>query len=185
MSIYLYLLYNENEVMYVGLTRNIKQRKKEHKLKKPPHNFVIAEVYTEEELELAKKSEIDYISKYNTYKDFQKWNKTLGGDFDNQTGAPKGHKSGRKKGSIPWNKGLKSCNDVRVKNNSISSVKARKERNSYKGMGKNLPILYGDDNPAKRSEVRNILSKQAMGRKRKYREDGTWYWCRPQKEIIN
>jgi len=101
---YIYFLKDLNEkVQYVGQTRNLNARKREHKRNKPPHKFEIKE--KTEIPEDAKELEIFYIEKFNTYK--KGWNRTPGGEgFD---GYDRDGIGGAKKGSIPWNKGIKNC----------------------------------------------------------------------------
>ena len=101
---YIYFLIDLNgKVQYVGQTQNIDNRKREHKRNKPPHKFEI-----KEEVEVAMKAkelEIFYIEKFNTYK--KGWNKSTGGEgFDGYSRIGIG---GVKKGTTPWNKGLKNC----------------------------------------------------------------------------
>lgn len=101
---YIYILKDLNEnVKYVGQTRNVDVRKKNHKRSKPPHKFeILFENLSPEE---AKIIEIENISKYDTYKNG--WNKTKGGEgFD---GYERKGVGGVKKGNIPWNKGKEGC----------------------------------------------------------------------------
>lgn len=101
---YIYCLKDvDDKVQYVGQTINPSIRKRDHKRNRPPHTFEIIETFLLSEE--AKYSEIDYIKKYNTYKNG--WNKSPGGEgFDNYSRKGIG---GVKKGGIPWNKGMKNC----------------------------------------------------------------------------
>jgi hypothetical protein len=101
---YIYFLKDlNNKIQYVGQTQNINVRKREHKRNKPPHIFELIE-QTEISKE-AKQFEIDYIKKYNTYKNG--WNRSPGGEgFEKYDRKGIG---GTNKGNIPWNKGIKNC----------------------------------------------------------------------------
>jgi len=101
---YIYLLRDlNNKIQYIGQTQNLNTRKSEHKRNKPPHSFELIE--QTEVSEDAKNLEIDYIKKYDTYKNG--WNKSTGGEgFDNYDRQGIG---GVNKGTIPWNKGIKGC----------------------------------------------------------------------------
>jgi len=101
---YIYFLKDlNNNIQYIGQTKNLSTRKGEHKRNKPPHIFELIE--QTEISEKAKQLEIDYIKKYNTYKNG--WNKSPGGEgFDDYDRQGIG---GVNKGTIPWNKGIKNC----------------------------------------------------------------------------
>lgn len=101
---YIYFLKDlDNQIKYVGQTRNLNGRRRDHKRSKPPHTFEIIEQI--EIPEKAKDLEIFYIEKFNTYKNG--WNKSTGGEgFENYERKGVG---GVKKGNIPWNKGLSDC----------------------------------------------------------------------------
>lgn len=101
---YIYFLKDlNNNIQYIGQTKNPNIRKGEHKRNKPPHIFELIE--QTEISEKAKQFEIDYIKKYNTYKNG--WNKSPGGEgFDDYDRQGIG---GVNKGTIPWNKGIKNC----------------------------------------------------------------------------
>lgn len=101
---YIYTLKNlDGTVKYVGQTQNLSARKREHKRNKPPHVFeVLEETHIPED---AKNLEITYIEKFNTYKSGR--NKTLGGEgFGGYSRCGIG---GVKRGTIPWNSGIKNC----------------------------------------------------------------------------
>lgn len=74
-----------------------------------------------------------------------------------------------------WNKGLTNS-DPRVKKNSDSMSKTKRENGFYKTCSQYLPHPKGDDNPAKKPENREKMSIIAKSRYRIYREDGSWYW---------
>lgn len=76
---YLYFLYQEDEVMYVGLTVDPTTRKSSHKGKRQKHTFVLIDEFSSEKQ--AVKKETEYIKEFNTYKNLKKWNKTPGGDY--------------------------------------------------------------------------------------------------------
>jgi len=88
----------------------------------------------------------------------------------------KGMGCGVKLGNIPWNRGLKSEDDIRVKNNSNKSAKTLKENGHYNTCGKYLPKLCGDDNHMRRPEHRKRMSELASRRYKITKEDGTWTW---------
>ena len=101
---YIYFLKDLNgNIKYVGQTQNLDARKREHKRNKPPHTFEI-----NEQIDIpkkAKEAEIFYIEKFDTFKNG--WNKSTGGEgFDNYERKGIG---GVKKGTVPWNKGIKNC----------------------------------------------------------------------------
>lgn len=101
---YIYFLRDlSGTIKYVGQTKNLNTRKREHKRNKPPHTFEISEqIKISEE---AKKAEIFYIEKFDTFKNG--WNKSTGGEgFGNYERKGIG---GVKKGNTPWNKGVKNC----------------------------------------------------------------------------
>ena len=101
---YIYFLKDLNgKVKYVGQTQNLDSRKREHKRNKPPHTFEMSEHI--DISEKAKEAEIFYIKKFDTFKNG--WNRSTGGEgFDNYKRKGIG---GVKKGTIPWNKGIKNC----------------------------------------------------------------------------
>jgi|TARA_Y100000310_G_C20590530_1_gene767767 hypothetical protein len=106
MTYYIYCLIEDEtyQIKYVGQTINPSPRKTNHKnSNKPKHTFRILD-YTECRVE-ARDKEITLIAEHNTYK--SGWNKTPGGEgFDGYSRKGIG---GTKKGSIPWNKGMKRC----------------------------------------------------------------------------
>ena len=93
----------DGKVKYVGQTQNLDSRRREHKRNKPPHKFEISEQI--DISEKAKEAEIFHIEKFDTFKNG--WNKSTGGEgFDDYERKGIG---GAKKGTIPWNKGVKNC----------------------------------------------------------------------------
>jgi hypothetical protein len=80
-------------------------------------------------------------------------------------------KGGKKKGSPASNKGIPLSKEQKEK---IS--KTRKERGHGKASTKYLPKLHGDKNPMRNQEVLSKYKEQITGRKRQYREDGSWFW---------
>jgi hypothetical protein len=101
--IYLYYLYQNEKIKYVGLTKNIKDRKRDHKKIKPPHIFTVVESFSD--VSEASNAEIYHIQKNNTYKNG--WNETPGGEYKNSSGYNRKNIGGVKKGTTPWNKGKK------------------------------------------------------------------------------
>jgi hypothetical protein len=55
-------------------------------------------------------------------------------------------------------------------------AETRKQLNLGAKSAKYLPKLYGDRNPMRDPEIVSAYKKQITGRKRQYREDGSWYW---------
>lgn len=93
----------DGKVRYVGQTQQVETRKRDHRRLKPPHTFEI--LFETSSPNIAKMMEIQNIDKYDTYQNG--WNKTSGGEgFDDYSRSGIG---GTKKGSNPWNKGLKDC----------------------------------------------------------------------------
>jgi predicted GIY-YIG superfamily endonuclease len=174
MIIYLYHLIANDQVVYVGLTKNPTKRKAAHHRSKPPHTFVIIDQYAD--AYDASTAERKYISEYNTYKDFSKWNKDPGGNYAESSGFDrKGIRCGVKKGNVPWNKGLTKT-DPRVQKNGIKAAVTKKQNGFYETCGKYLPTKTGNDHYMTRPEHKERMSKLASSRYRIYREDGTWYW---------
>lgn len=172
--IYLYGLYVDDKIHYIGLTNNYKKREGEHKRTKPPHTFKILEEYNN--IEEATEQEKIYIERFNTFYDLDCWNKSLGGDYIGSFGYErKGLGCGVKKGNIPWNKGLKAENDERVKLNTKRNVETRKKK-GYKAWNKGIPNPQAAINGKKGA---NKQSKKVMGRRLATREDGTRYWVYP------
>lgn len=105
--IYLYHLIQDSRVMYVGLTKNIEERKRFHSKNKPPHEFKIVDSF--ERSEDAIVAEMTAVSLYDTYKRLDGWNLSPGGEYDNIPGFNRKGIGGVKKGHIPWNKGVRGC----------------------------------------------------------------------------
>lgn len=128
-------------------------------------------------------------------------NLTNGGEGGN---GRKWSSSQRKRltGLVPWNKGLTKNTDVRVEEYSKTlretlKTNPRKAHNKGKPSPRRgipygpRPYQTGDNNVAKRKEVREKISlaltgkprpnmsRTATGRKRLYKEDGTWTWTYP------
>ena len=101
--IYLYYLYQDDKIKYVGLTKNIKNRQRAHQKIKPPHTFVLVESFSD--VSTASDAEIYHIQKNNTYQDG--WNQSPGGEYKNSSGYNRKKIGGVKKGTTPWNKGKK------------------------------------------------------------------------------
>lgn len=170
---YLYFLYSENEVMYVGITHDLQKRMNEHKRRKKPHYFCVIDEYTS--LDKALADEVRHIAEHSTYTLFWKWNKSPGGEYAGSTiGSRKGI-GGRKKGGIPWNKGLTS-DDPRVRNNVTLSAITRKANGFYDDCSKYLIRPSGDSHYMKRDENRQKMSELARRRFKTIKEDGTWTW---------
>jgi len=141
--------------------------------------------------------EIFWIGELNS-KPPKGYNLTIGGDGgDTFTNNPNKEQV-RKKISLS-NKGRFSGENNPFYGKHVSKEHALKMSKSLKGKntGKNNPMSnpisiekmkktmlkirdkwVGDNNPAKRKEVREKLRVAAINRKRNYREDGTWYWSR-------
>ena len=170
--IYLYHLIVNDIVYYVGLTQTINKRISEHKRKKPPHEFIIKETF--DDPFLASEAERKNIELFNTYKDFSKWNRDPGGNYQGVSGQPRKGVGGVKKGTSPWNKGI---SDERTKSNANKTAKTRKLKGSYKDVEKYLPKLYGENNHMKSPEHRKRMSELASRRYKVIKEDGTYTWA--------
>jgi hypothetical protein len=79
-----------------------------------------------------------------------------------------------KKGKPAHNKGVPCSEEQKQK---ISAT--RKRRGLGKRAAKHLKPQCGDANPMRNPEVAAAYSKRVTGRKRKYRDDGTWFWHYP------
>jgi hypothetical protein len=78
-------------------------------------------------------------------------------------------KSGRKIGSIPWNKGTKGAYSEEYRAKIAASRKGK-------------PTTKGKSNPAAAENGRKgavTLAAKAKGRTRLYKEDGSWTWQYP------
>lgn len=101
--LYLYYLYEDGIVKYVGITKNVKERKRDHKRRKPYHEFkVIHEFYNLDDATIAEKYHIEL---HNTY--INGWNRTTGGEYKENSGYNRKGIGGVVKGNVPWNKGKK------------------------------------------------------------------------------
>lgn len=78
-------------------------------------------------------------------------------------------RGGAKKGNIPWNKGIPMTDEQKQ-----TLIESRKRKGL--NMGDFLPVLSGDRNPMRNPEILAKYKQAITGRKRKYREDGSWYW---------
>ena len=134
--IYLYYLLVGEEVKYVGLTKNPKDRKYKHKRSKPIHEFKIIEKF--DDVNIASDKERIHILIHETLKNG--WNKSAGGEYAGNSGYLRTGIGGVKKGQIPWNKGLSgyTIHNEEYKNN-LSKVLS----------GKNNPRAILKDNQVK------------------------------------
>jgi len=98
--IFLYYLLENDKVKYVGLTKNLKDRKRFHKNNKPKHIFKIIKTF-DNEIE-ASKAEQHHIKINETFS--FGWNKSPGGEYVKSSGYLRKGIGGVKKGSVPWNK---------------------------------------------------------------------------------
>jgi hypothetical protein len=104
--LYIYTLKHEDRVVYVGITKNPNDRKRQHKNTKPlPHTFNIVEEVID--IQTATEKEMFLIQKYNTISDG--WNISPGGDYATNSGYKREGIGGVKKGTTPWNKGKSGC----------------------------------------------------------------------------
>lgn len=101
----IYALEEFGKIRYVGITKNPRVRMQQHRRNKPTHNFTI--LTQTENIETATKTEQFLIEKHNTV--IFGWNKTSGGDYMSNSGYDRKGIGGTKKGSKPWNKGIKGC----------------------------------------------------------------------------
>lgn len=137
---YLYYLKEEGKIQYVGLTKNINDRKRQHKKTKPIHEFCVIEEF--EDVREASVIEREHIEKHNTY--VVGWNKSPGGEYLQCSGYIRKNIGGVKKGTTPWNKGKKGYKI----HNEISLQKLSKNNT-------------GENNPKAKlneSDVVNIIS---------------------------
>lgn len=104
-SVYLYVLKQKNIVKYVGLTKNPQSRKQNHKNNKPKHKFIVLQEFFDV-LE-ATEAEKKLIKEYGTVEDG--WNISPGGEYETNSGYNRKGIGGVRKGTIPWNKGVKNC----------------------------------------------------------------------------
>ena len=112
--IYVYCLKQNDDILYVGLTKNPSERERVHSKTKPlPHNFEILEKI-ENVLE-ASEREIDLIKQYKTIE--EGWNISPGGDYSGNSGYNRKGIGGVKRGTVPWNKGKKNCFSEETINN--------------------------------------------------------------------
>ena len=114
--IYIYSLIYQNKISYVGITKNPKVRKQQHKREKPlPHEFKIIE--SVDDVQTATEREISLIEKYNTI--INGWNISPGGDYALNSGYKRTGIGGVKMGQTPWNKGKSGC----FSNETIDAMK--------------------------------------------------------------
>ena len=182
MIITLYHLVVDTEVVYVGLTRNVSVRRAEHRRKFPPHEFITVRKFSMNDLDEACSAEIDHIKQFETFVSFTKWNRSRGGDFLAGSSDRRGI-GGNKKGSIPWNKGLKGEIDSRVRENATKAAITRRKNGVYDHCGDRLKPKYGDETPRRNPHLLECYKQKITGRKREYREDGTWFWQYPLGDI--
>ena len=166
---YIYFLRDENDnVKYVGQTKDPTTRKRDHKKIKPQHIFEIIE--ETDIAENAKNLEIEYIKKHNTYK--TGWNKSPGGEgFDEYDRKGIG---GANKGNIPWNKGVKNCF-------SQETIEKMKKNNYFLGFPfsaylnesskKNTDSIFDswiEKSNSRKSKLISIFSKKQLQQLKKY-----------------
>lgn len=74
----------------------------------------------------------------------------------------------------------KSCKTSFFNRTRPKKIKLKKEKPKIKKVAwnKGIPNLSfrGENNPMKKTENKRKMSQIASGRKRKYRDDGSWYW---------
>lgn len=176
--IYLYALLVNSESYYIGLTRKLTKRRSEHRRTKPPHVFQVIDTFqsTEEAVE----KERLLIEQHDTFKRFDKWNKSPGGDYLENSGYDRKGIGGAKKGHIPWNKGL-TVDDPRVKANGQKTRETRLSKDLYKPWNKGKKCPGSGDNGRKGAAKQ---SAHVTGRKLATREDGTRYWVYPSSQNI-
>lgn len=140
--IYLYCLKQENNIKYIGLTKNPSVRKNYHKRKKPPHNFEIIESI--EDINKAGIKERELIKELNTIANG--WNISPGGEYVKFSGYNRKGIGGVKKGTIPWNKGVNNC---------FSEETIKKFKQTRKGIRYNKHTKVNKDIV---SDIRKIFS---------------------------
>lgn len=104
--IYLYLLKQDDQIKYVGLTIDPEKRKNSHRSRKPKHDFVVVEEY--KDVDVATTRERELIEEYSTMRP-KGWNISPGGEYKTASGYCRKGIGGAKKGRIPWNKGKTGC----------------------------------------------------------------------------
>lgn len=105
--VYLYVLLQNEVVKYVGLTKNPQSRKQNHRKKKPKHDFVVLQKFSD--VSEATDEEQRLIREYATVE--YGWNKTFGGEYEANSGYNRKGIGGVPKGTVPWNKGIPNCFD--------------------------------------------------------------------------
>ena len=60
----------------------------------------------------------------------------------------------------------------------------RKNKELGKKSAKYLMPLYGDCNPMRNPQIVERMRKKITGRKREYRDDGSWFWSYSKNEGI-
>jgi hypothetical protein len=105
--VYLYVLLQDEVVKYVGLTKNPQSRKQNHKNKKPRHDFLILQMFSD--VTEATDEEQRLIREYATLENG--WNRTTGGEYEANSGYGRKGIGGVPKGTVPWNKGMTDCFD--------------------------------------------------------------------------
>lgn len=166
-----YLTDSVGTVKYVGLTKNPSKRKSEHKRTKPEHCFALIESF--DNATSASNAEVSHIELHNTYT--MGWNRDPGGNYDTASGYTRNGIGGRKKGSVPWNKGL-TKDDPRVAINTAKAAATKRKTGFYDDCAKYLPKKVGESNHMKSQEHRQRMSQLAKKRYRIYNDDGTWNW---------
>jgi hypothetical protein len=166
-----YLTDTAGVVKYVGLTKNPSSRKSEHKRNKPKHIFSLIEEF--DNATSASNAEVEHIETHSTHR--EGWNRDPGGNYDTASGHNRKGVGGRKKGSVPWNKGL-TKNDPRVAANVKAMAATKKAQGFYDDCAKYLPKKFGEANHMKNPEHRERMSNLAKTRYRINNDDGTWRW---------
>lgn len=95
----LYYLLSNERVMYVGLTKNVSERRSAHTRLKPPHVFVVVEEFTDPAIAAA--AERHHIEQHSTFP--KMWNNSPGGEYDSSSGYDRSGIGGVSKGTLPWN----------------------------------------------------------------------------------
>jgi len=104
--IYLYSLQVQDNIKYIGLTKNPTRREQDHRRRrKTTHIFSIIETF--DDVMAASDREAKLITKYGTVVDG--WNISPGGDYEGASGYCRKGIGGVKKGCTTWNKGKKGC----------------------------------------------------------------------------
>ena len=142
---------NYGIVKYVGVTNNPERRRKEHKRKKPPHEFHIITMV--QDGTLAGQIEQEYVSFFETDKG-SGWNKTKGGDKRLSGVMHPMYIDGRSK---DWKAYMREYNKE-YKNIPENKDKIKEYNEEYR----NIP-----ENKAKAQEYKKEWSQTPKGKKKK------------------